>query len=111
MDCYINENDIKNFNNNLQKIKENSDIKMAVNLEPTIEEFKKVSTDILEYIKEKKRIIYGGFALQLALNQENKPIQIYKEYEKYDIEFYTYEPIIDIKELCDILYDKGYKYV
>jgi hypothetical protein len=92
--------------NSIPKIQENARIREIHELEPTIDEFRSVMEIIKSYLKKKKRIIYGGVALNLI--HEKK---IYSQNDFYDIEAYTPDPIHDIKVLCDSLYDKGYKYV
>ena len=64
---------------------------------------------IKKFIIEKKRKIYGGYALHLLLLEKNKSTIIYEENDIYDIDFYSPEPIIDLKELCDKIYAAGFK--
>ena len=92
--------------NNIPKIQENARIREIRELEPTIDEFRSVMEIIKSYLKKKKRIIYGGVALNLIHDKK-----IYSKNDFYDIEAYTPDPIHDIKVLCDTLYKKGYKYV
>lgn len=91
---------------NIPKIQENARIREIRDLEPTMEEFQSVMEIIKLYLKKKKRIVYGGVALNLYLDKK-----IYSEYDFYDIEAYTPEPLNDMKVLCDTLHNKGFKYV
>jgi hypothetical protein len=79
--------------------------------EPTLDEFKSVYEIIKNFIREKKRIVYGGYAQDLLIKAQNKNDGIYKETDLADIEFYTHEPLKDLIELCDMLYDKKYKHI
>lgn len=81
------------------------------NYEPTIEEFKEVMNTIRDFIKSKKRIVYGGTAYNDLLKNKNPELAIYNENNKKDIEFYSYTPLEDVVELCNLLHSKGYKYV
>jgi hypothetical protein len=83
--------------------------KKLLELEPKINEIKIVSDIIKNFIIDKKRKIYGGYALHLLLNDKNKSELIYDENDTYDIDFYSPEPIIDLKELCDKIHAAGFK--
>tara|TARA_B110000037_G_scaffold198683_1_gene237786 strand:+ start:365 stop:1585 length:1221 start_codon:yes stop_codon:yes gene_type:complete len=66
-----------------------------------------------EFIKRKNRIIYGGWAWHNLLILKNKNEHIYhKDRISYpDIEFYSPDPIGDLIEICNYLYDKKCKFV
>jgi hypothetical protein len=66
---------------------------------------------ILNYIKDNKKIIYGGFAIDTLIKYKNKDDVIYDDYDYKDIEIYTYEPLVDLKNICDLLHKKGYNNV
>lgn len=80
-------------------------------LEPTIYEKRKVMEDIKDFIRKKHRKVYGGTALNEAIKLENPDDAIYDEHHFGDIEFYSPTPVPDLVELCNMLYEKGYKYV
>ena len=106
-----NQDDIELIKKNIDIIKEDA-LKLKLNImEPTLKEFKEVYNVILEYIKSKKRIIYGGYAQNHLIKIKNKLDEFYKETDLADIEFYTFEPLNDVIELCDLLYSKKFKYV
>jgi hypothetical protein len=105
------EKDLDAINERLPDIIEESEKMKLSTLEPTINEFHTVMKDVVEFIKEKKRIIYGGYGLNLLLKAQNPNDAIYNEWTKADTEFYSYTPITDLVELCDYLYKKGYKHV
>jgi hypothetical protein len=96
---------------NLSNLEDNAAQIYLNNYEPTLKEINSVYADIMNFIKEKKRIIYGGFA-QNALIKAKKPEDVfYKETDIADIEFYTPDPIGDTIDLVDMLHKKNYKYV
>ncbi len=80
-------------------------------LEPTIDEYRSAMEVILEFIKRKKRKIYGGFALNEMIKSKDKNAGIYTSDDIADIEFYSNEPIADLYDLCNALDDKGFKAV
>lgn len=80
-------------------------------LEPTVHEKRRVMEDIKNFIRKKNRKVYGGTALNEAIKLVNPDDAIYDEYHFGDIEFYSPEPVPDLVELCNMLYEKGYKYV
>jgi len=80
-------------------------------LEPTIVEQREIMEFIKDFIRMKKRKIYGGTALNEVLKKVNPKDAIYDEYKFADIEFYSPTPVPDLVELCNALYGKGYKFV
>jgi hypothetical protein len=79
-------------------------------LEPTLDEKTAIYHIVMNFIKNKKRKIYGGFALNKLLIDKNKEEAIYDdEIDEPDIDFYSPEPVKDLIELCDIIRDAGYK--
>ena len=87
--------------------------KKLENMEPGIDEIKKVYDIVLKYVKEKKRKIYGGYAWNKVLSHKKKNYAFYNETDvlQADIDFYSPEPLIDLVNLCDILHAEGFKYV
>lgn len=80
-------------------------------IEPTKEEIIKVHNIICDYIKEHKRKIYGGFALNLLLIDKNPSEKIYKDNQIPDIDFYSPDPMSDLIKICNILHTKGFKLI
>lgn len=78
--------------------------------EPTITEINNVYAEIMKFIKDRKRIIYGGFAQNSLIKFKNKDDAFYKETDIADIEFYTPDPIGDTIDLVDFLHKNKYKY-
>lgn len=80
-------------------------------LEPTINEKREIMGVIRDFIREKHRKVYGGTALNEAIKAVNPDDAFYDDTTFSDIEFYSTTPKQDLVELCNLLYDKGYKYV
>ena len=105
------ENDIELIKNNMDIIKDDAMKKRLEIIEPTIKEFKEVYAVILEFIKNKKRKIYGGYAQNHLIKIKKESDVFYKEIDLADIEFYSYQPIEDTIELSDLLHSKKFKFV
>ncbi len=105
----IRDKDIISINKNIDAIIKEANIYSKNIIEPTITEFKQVKKIILDYIIEKKRIIYGGFALDVYVKNKNINDRIYEDHEFKDVEFYSFEPLVDLKNICDILHKKKFK--
>ncbi len=93
------------YENIMTKIKK----KKLEEYEPTFTEINKIYDVLIKYIKEKKRKIYGGYALDKLLTNKNKEFALYDELDTPDIDFYSPEPLVDLVELCDRLHEAGLK--
>jgi hypothetical protein len=80
-------------------------------MEPTENEMSQVYEIILKYVKDKKRKIYGGYGWNKLFTNKDKKYAIYDKHDVPDIDFYSPEPITDLIALCDILHEKGFKYI
>lgn len=100
-------NDLIKIDEQMCDIQQKSKKRQLELLEPTGEEYSDVFKYLLKFIKEKKRIIYGGYAQHIYLKKKGD--KIYEEYDTPDIEFYSYEPIKDLIEFADFLHKKGFK--
>jgi len=80
-------------------------------LEPRIDERRAVMAFIKNFIKEKKRKVYGGTAVNELIKAKNPGDAIYSDYCFSDIEFYSPTPVLDLIELCNALHKNGFKYV
>jgi hypothetical protein len=97
----------EHYSDIMNKIKK----KQLTEIEPTIDEITQVYDIITEYIKEKKRKIYGGYALNKLLIAKNKNLALYDELDTPDVDFYSPEPINDLVEICNRLGKAGLKEV
>ena len=105
------QSDLDDIKKNINHIEDEAMKKKLEILEHTIKEFNEVYSVIVDYIKMKRKIIYGGYAQNHLIEMKNPKDVFYKEIDLADIEFYSYEPVTDVIELCDILLKKGFKNV
>jgi hypothetical protein len=112
---FYSSNDFQRIDDNLDQIETEATKKSYVVLDPTNTEYSIVKKIILDFIKEQKRIIYGGSAyhtiIQNYRKDKNDTNTIYPEWERYDVEFYSPNPIRDLVMICNRIHDAGIKYV
>ena len=81
-------------------------------VEPTLRDRAKMSALLLDFIKRKGRIVYGGFAINTLVKVKTPADAFYDfEAESPDIEFYSSDAAVDVKDLCDLFHNAGYKYI
>ena len=106
------QNDIDKLENNLDRLRDEAEKVYLDNYkEPSKKEYDNVQTVILDFIKKKDRIIYGGFAQNSLIRDKNPNDVFYSDISCADIEFYSPNPVEDTMELSNILFNKGFKYV
>lgn len=103
--------DINIVNDNISTIIEKARKKEINIIEPTIEEFMGIKKIILDFVRKEKRIIYGGYGWNSLITKVSPKDAFYKDTDYADVEFYSNKPIEDVIKLCNILHDKGYKFV
>ena len=101
--------DIDAIKDAIPKIKDEIQKIKLEKFEPTLKEINKVNSLVHKFIKNKNRIVYGGFAQNLLIKINNPDDQFYTELDTPDIEFYSPSPVEDIMELCDYLHKNGIK--
>lgn len=104
---------IELFNNNINNIFEK--LKNTKSEIEKTNENKKIFTLIQKYLKDNNKKIGGSFSLNLYLKNKDNSIDIYNHKLNNnnitDIDFYSFSPIEDLKNLCDILHNNNIKYV
>lgn len=110
MEIY-NDKDLELLKNNMDDIQTEVDKQVLYKVEPTKKEQDAIVKIVMDFIKRKKRKIYGGFALNKILINKNPKDAIYSEYEAPDIDFYSPDPLRDLIELVNLLHDAGFKHV
>jgi hypothetical protein len=103
--------DIQAITDNLDKIIDKANDVAVTTIEPTLKEHLKILSIINNFIKEKKRIVYGGTAYNELLKIKKSENIIYKNNDIKDIEFYSPKPVEDLIELADLLNNKEFSYV
>jgi hypothetical protein len=81
------------------------------NTKPSVKELEKYKKVVFDFIKRKKRLLYGGLAMHFILETEKYEKKLYDSDREYDYDFYTPDPIADSIELSNELYDKGFPFV
>ncbi|QKF93805.1 polyA polymerase [Fadolivirus algeromassiliense] len=77
--------------------------------EPTKKELLDANIVVMQFIKDKKRKIYGGYAQNKVIVAKDPKDAFYDEDDLPDIDVYSPEPLKDLVELCNILHSKGFK--
>jgi len=112
MELYTNK-DLETFNDNINNITQKT--KSAVNetYEPKTAEFKTNMKIVIDFVINKKRKIYGGYAINTLLKHKNKKDAVYSDVDEIgkDVDFYSNDPLQDWVDLCNILHDSGAKEV
>jgi hypothetical protein len=106
------EKNIDIITNNLDKIS-NQARKYALEnkISPSLVTYNKVIKIIKNYIEKNKRVVYGGYAYNELIIHKNEKDRIYSKdgLDQADIEFYSFEPIIDLINIGNELKELGYK--
>ena len=107
-DSLFTSKDIEILDKNIEKIQEDLD-KIRKNLFPEVPVDSKllILEDVKQFVKDKKRKMYGGYALN-ELMKLTKGDPIYEECTLNDIDFYSPRPVDDLIDLCDLLNAKKY---
>ena len=99
--------DLEDFNEKIDDVINDIKREQLRVLDPTYEEIKLVTKIVHDFIIKYKRKIYGGYALNLLLKDKNPKDAIYGDLEIPDIDFYSPDPIVDLKTLCNLLHSNG----
>lgn len=111
MSTLLNQSDITLLENNWDSIIDKARAEANILIEPTLDERKEIQAVILNFVKTKKRKMYGGYALNLLVSSVDKKDAFYKADEVPDIDIYSPDPIVDLMELCNILHEKKFKHI
>jgi len=106
------EKNIDIITENLSKISDKArKYALEKKIEPSLKTYKKIIKIISNYIEKNKRVVYGGYAYNELIVYKNEKDRIYSKdgLDLADIEFYSYEPIIDLVNIGNELKDLGYK--
>lgn len=101
------------FDEKLNDILSQADELRLVSVEPTRDKIWQMIFIVRDFVIEKKRKIYGGFALNKLIEEVAPQDKFYDDgnIESWDIDFYSPDPIGDANEIADRLSAKGFKYV
>lgn len=89
-----------------------SEVLKANHVAPTLHQRSVLLRTIVDFARHKGRKIYGGHALNEAFIQKGlPPIYDSKDIVSNDIEFYSPDPISDVRDICNRFYVDRHKYV
>jgi len=112
---FYSKNDLDQINDNLDQIEQSATKLSYQLLEPNNDEYYKIKQIIIDFIKEQKRIVYGGSAyhaiIQHFRSDKDSNNTIYPDWSRFDIEFYSPDPIRDLVMICNRINNIGIKYV
>lgn len=108
-----NDQDKDNLLKKIEEIQEKAESIANAKIEPTIDKMWDIIYTVRDFVIEKKRKIYGGFALNLLIEDVAPQDKFYDEdnVKKWDIDFYSPTPIEDAREIANRLHKKGYKHI
>lgn len=98
------EKDIDILDENIDKIKEQVELIKDEMFKPPLDIKRKILSEVLNFVVERKRKIYGGYAINELIIMDGRGDPIYEDGTVNDIDFYTPDPINDILDLCDHLH-------
>lgn len=112
MNQLFKDNDLVIFDKQIDIIKDKLIKNRNLHLEPTLARLKIVERILFDYVKDKKRKLYGGLAQHMLIIDKQKGKGFYDlENTIADIDFYTPDPIYDAITICNILIDSGFDQV
>lgn len=97
----------------VEEIVKNAEEMRSKIVRPTADDLWEIIFTVRDFVIEKKRKIYGGFALSKLIESINPTDKLYSDddIKSWDIDFYSPDPWNDAKEISNRLYKKGFKYV
>ncbi len=103
--------DLTAVSEKIDEIMEFSEKKAQKVLVPTYNEYLIVFKIISDFIKRHQRIVYGGIALNEMLKEKSPKDVFYKEGSVNDIEIYSPDPVTDLMNICNMLYQKKFEFI
>jgi hypothetical protein len=101
----LNYTDTKKY---IQKLEGIIKARQSKELEKTVEDHRKILNIILDFVRHKKLMVYGGYAINAILPSSDK---LYTQNDQADIDFFSHQAKKDAVQLADIFFKKGYQYV
>jgi len=111
MTVLYDDNELTLFNSHISGIMTNLDKIVGEKLVPTTKEINTITKIIIDFVKDKKRKVYGGSALNLAIKTKKPEAAFYVEGEPHDLDVYSPEPIKDVVDLCTLLHKNKFENV
>lgn len=104
----IREKDLELFSKHIDKIQEDVKKKTWNLLEPTGDTKMEIVNKVLEFVKKKKRKIYGSYSHNKVVMHKNKKDGFLGDLEVPDIDFYSPDPLQDLFDICNMFHSMGY---
>lgn len=107
------ENDSKLLDEKIDDILREADEISSKMVDPTKDKVREMFSIVKSFVIEKRRKIYGGFALNKLIGSISPQDKFYDDdnVDSWDIDFYSPEPIEDAKEISNRLYKNGFRHV
>ena len=93
----------------LPEIQNKNERQREIKLKPSKKKMLVAADIVRKYILKHKRKIYGGMAIDLSIKRKNKRKGIYTDDNFPDYDFYTPEPIKDLVNISNLLFEAGFK--
>lgn len=100
-----------NIKDNLSSLISKIEDKKLTELEPTREHILAAQKVIIEFVKDKKRKLYGGYALNLLVKSIKSEDAIYTSKDLPDMDIYSPDPLQDLIDICNLLEEQKFQYV
>lgn len=105
----IREKDLDLFNENISKIQDKVKERVWELIEPKGNTKMEIVNKLIEFVKKKKRKIYGSYAQNKMVGAKNKKDEFLSKLDVPDIDFYSPDPLTDLFEICNMFSEMGYK--
>lgn len=104
----FNQQQINIIKNNSKDIQLKSEAFRDALTKPTKDDLKNIRDIVIDYCKNNKRKVYGGYAMHMLIKNKNMNDGIYEDDTIGDIDFYSPEPLNDLHNICDSLVENNY---
>jgi len=92
----------------MEQIMTSAERMSIMTVEPTLESRKRIMEKIKEHVRKQKRKVYGGIAINEFIRLKDSAEAFYDEsLDVPDIDFYSPDPVADMKAICLSLKDIG----
>jgi len=104
---------IEDFVKHSEEIIKKAHKKELESVEPTLDKRWEIINTVKDFIINKKRKLYGGLGLNKLIQMKNMKDAFYddEDVDKWDIDFYSPDPINDAMEIANLLHKKKFKLI
>jgi len=108
---FHNEEDVTLIDQQMDSIIDQVEAIKLTKLNPTIDDINMLNDITLQFVKEKKRKVYGGLSQNKAIEVKNKEDTFYPEDNIADIDIYSPDPINDMIELANRYHQQKFQHI